>query len=143
MECYVCKSLSGKKRISPGSVIHTGKYWIVEHAYPSALKGWMVIVLKRHAEALHELTKKEFVELAEISEKLIKRLHKILKCEKEYSMCLAEKEHFYHIHVHIVPKPYNLSKELKGAKIFEMLKVSEKDAVPNQEIRELCEKLKF
>ncbi len=39
---------------------------MVDHAYPTSHLGWLVIVLKRHVEALHELRKEEFVELAEI-----------------------------------------------------------------------------
>jgi diadenosine tetraphosphate (Ap4A) HIT family hydrolase len=142
MECYTCKSNSGEKRVSPGCTIYEGKHWLIEHAYPSKLKGWLVIITKRHVETLHELTKEEFIELGEICEKTTKILHEELNCEKEYSMCLAEKEHFNHIHFHIVPKPHNLPRELRGSKIFEMLKVEEKDALPHQEIKEFCEMLK-
>lgn len=142
MECYSCKSISGEKRISPGKTIYEGKYWLVEHAYPSKLKGWLVIVTKRHVETLHELTKEEFVELGEICGKTTKILHKTFNCEKEYSMCLAEAEHFNHIHFHIIQKPYDLPNELKGAKIFEMIKVEEKDAISREDIKKLCEDLK-
>jgi diadenosine tetraphosphate (Ap4A) HIT family hydrolase len=53
-------SNSGDKRISPGCQIFNGKYWLVEHAYPSNLVGWLVIVLKRHCEKLHDLEKEEW-----------------------------------------------------------------------------------
>ncbi len=142
MECYSCKSISGEKRISPGPVIYEGRYWLIEHAYPSKLKGWLVIITKRHVETLHELTKEEFAELGEICEKTTKLLHEILGCEKEYIMCFAELEHFNHIHFHIVPKPHDLPRELRGAKVFAMLKVEEKDAIPRKEIKEFCESLK-
>lgn len=142
MECYTCRSISGKKRISPGPNIFEGKYWLVEHAYPTKLKGWLVIVAKRHIEALHELNKDEFSELATICEKTVKLLHKNLNCEKEYAMCFAEANHFNHIHFHIVPKPHNLPKKHSGANVFTMLKVEEKDAIPPEEIKKLCEILK-
>jgi len=142
MECYTCKSNSGEKRISPGPSIYAGKYWLVEHAYPSTLKGWLVIAAKRHVEALHELTKEEFSELAEIFEKTAKLLHKVLNCQKEYSMCLGEVEHFNHIHFHVIAKPYDLPKELWGTNIVAVLKVEEKDAIPREEIKKFCEELK-
>ena len=66
MECWTCKSNLGEKRISPGPTIYEGKYWLVEHAYPIKMIGWLVIVLKRHAEALHELTA-HFVSCSEIN----------------------------------------------------------------------------
>jgi len=141
MECLICKSNSGKQRISPGPMIYDGKYWIVEHAYPSKLLGWLVIDLKRHVEALHELTSAEFSELSKLIEKSIKVLKKLTKCEKEYVMCLAEHPDFHHIHVHIVPKPKDLPKELKGAKIFAMLKIPKENAIPKTEIRDFCEEL--
>lgn len=130
--------MSGKKRISPGPTIYTGKYWMVEHAYPCKLKGWLVIVAKRHVESLHELTLEEFSELAELSYKTTKLLHNTLKCKKEYLICLAEKRHFKHIHFHVVPRAKGLASELRGTKIFAMLKVDEKDAVPKKEIKEFC-----
>lgn len=142
MECYSCKSISGEKRISPGPIVYEGKNWLIEHAYPSKLKGWLVLVTKRHVEALHELNEEEFIELGEICSKTTKILHEFLNCEKEYSMCLAEVEHFNHIHFHIVPKPKDLPKEFWGAKVFAMLKVDEKDAIPKEEIKEFCEHLK-
>ena len=135
-------SNSGERRISPGSTIYEGQYWLVEHAYPSQLKGWLVIVLKRHAEALHELSKDEFVELATIQSMAIQLLYRTLNCEKEYIACYAELEHFRHIHFHIVAKPFDLPSDLKGAKSFALLKVDESNAIPTSEIYQFCEVLR-
>ena len=87
MEYWTCKSKTGEKRISPGPTIFEGKYWLVEHAYPVKVIGWIVIVLKRDAEALHELTAEEFAELAQIQARLIPLLHTELHSEKEYVSC--------------------------------------------------------
>jgi hypothetical protein len=81
------QSNTGEKSISPGPTIFEGKYWLVEHAYPVKTIGWIVIVLKRHAEALHDLTTKEFARWAQIQSKLIPLLHEELHCEKEYVSC--------------------------------------------------------
>ena len=169
MECLTCKSLSGEKRISPGPFIYESKFWIVEHAYPTKLKGWLVIVLKRHCKALHELNKEEFIELGEITYKVVKALHEVLGTEKEYSVCFAEKEYFNHIHFHMalcspeemprtfskispgyqpcrlymIPRSKDLPGELKGTNIFSMLKIDEEHAVPKNEVIEICMKLKM
>ena len=142
MECLTCKSNSGEKRISPGPTIFEGQYWFVEHAYPVKTIGWIVVVLKRHAEALHELTSEEFMELAQIQARLIPFLHEELGCEKEYLSCYAEMEGFRHIHVHVFAKPPDLPDELKGGKSFALLKVSPEAAVPPDEIISFCELLK-
>ncbi|MBN1875800.1 MAG: HIT family protein [Anaerolineae bacterium] len=141
-ECWSCRSLSGEQRISPGPPVYEGMYWVLEHAYPTALKGWLVVVLKRHAEALHELTPEEFSELALIQARASKLLFEVSGCEKEYLMCLAEAEHFHHIHVHIVPRARDLPDTVKGAKIFALLKPQEDEVVPPDEIKLFCELLR-
>jgi diadenosine tetraphosphate (Ap4A) HIT family hydrolase len=101
-----------------------------------------VIVLKRHAEALHELTAEEFAELGQIQAKLIPLLHVELHCEKEYISCYAEMEHFRHIHVHVFARPPDFPEELKGGKSFALLKTGPEEAVPPKEIIAFCELLK-
>ncbi len=142
MTCLSCVSISGEKRLSPGPTIYEGAYWLVEHAYPTTLQGWLVAVLKRHAEALHELTAEEFAELGVIQARATKLLFDALDCEKEYVMCLAESEGFHHIHFHIVPKPRDLPPELKATRIFALINVSPEEALPPQEVKAFCELLR-
>lgn len=142
MDCWTCKSNSGERRISPGPIIFEGKYWLVEHAYPVRTLGWIVIVLKRHAEALHELRREEFTELAQIQAKLIRLLYEELDCEKEYVSCYTEMEHFHHIHFHVFAKPYELADELKGGKSFALLRVTPEEAVSPNTVIAFCHLLK-
>lgn len=142
MDCWTCKSNSGEERISPGPTIYEGSYWLVEHAYPVKMVGWLVIVLKRHAEALHELTSDEFTELAQIQAEIIPLLHEELHSEKEYISCYAEMDHFRHIHLHVFAKPSDLPDELKGGRSFALLKTTAEDAIPAAEIITFCELLK-
>jgi diadenosine tetraphosphate (Ap4A) HIT family hydrolase len=140
--CWSCLSIAGVRRISPGPIIFQGRYWIVEHAYPVALLGWLVIVLKRHAEALHTLTPEEFAECGYIQQRACQLLYEILDCEKEYIMCLAEAEHFHHIHYHVVPKSHDLPEALKGTHIFSLLKVPVESAVAADKVKDFCELLR-
>jgi len=139
MECLSCRSISGEKRISPGPVIYKGAYWLVDHAYPTSHLGWLVIVLKRHAEALHELSREEFAELAEIQYKLAQVMRQDTRVEKEYMMCFSEAAGFKHIHVHFVPRPENLPAELKGPAVFALIRVDEAHAVSPDTLRAFCE----
>ncbi len=111
MLCKVCESLTGKKLFSPGPVIYNGKYWIVDHAYPTTISGWIVIVLKRHAEALHELIPDEINELNLIQTISIKIIHETFRSKKEYLGCFSETER--HLHIHIIPKPKSLAYEYR------------------------------
>lgn len=140
--CNSCRSNTGENRISPGPTIYEGRFWLVEHAYPSALKGWLVIVLKRHAEALHELTAEEFVELGELQQHVSKLLQEETGCMKEYLVCFAEMAGFHHIHFHVIPRAVDLPDNLKGSKVFAFLKVSQANAVPAEEIKMFCERLR-
>lgn len=139
MECLTCLNISGERRISPGPYIYEGTYWIVDHAYPTTHLGWLVILPKRHIEALHELSREEFQELAEIQYKLVQVMHMDGAVQKEYMMCFAEGEGFSHVHIHLVPKSYDLPAELKGPRIFGRLAVDNEHAIPASELTAFCE----
>jgi diadenosine tetraphosphate (Ap4A) HIT family hydrolase len=104
MQCKVCLSNQAKLRISPGPTIFTGKYWLVEHCYPSQTAGRLVIALKRHVHALHELTTEEYIEFAKILELTISSLHACYLSDVEYCACFSEQPGFEHIHFHIIPR---------------------------------------
>ena len=139
MDCLTCLNLSGERRISPGPFIYEGNGWVVDHAYPTTHLGWLVILPKRHIEALHELTKEEFLELAEIEYRLVQVMRADPSVQKEYMMCFAEGEGFHHVHIHVVPKPANLPARLKGPRVFALLTVNEAHAIPARELTTFCE----
>jgi len=140
--CRVCRSISGEAPISPGPAIFDGRFWKLDHAYPPRLPGWLVIVLKRHAVALHDLTRSEYQELAIIQAGAVRALHQELGCAKEYVACFAELEEFAHLHIHIIPRPVHLPNELKGTHIFEMIHVTAAEATSPAEIKQLCKYLR-
>jgi len=142
MNCLSCDSNLGIKRISPGDPIYKGNYWIVEHAYPSGVLGWNVIVLLRHCEKLHELSLEEWTELAKIQEAVTKSMHKIGKLEKEYLACFAEVEGFKHIHFHVIPKREDLPNEFVGTKSFQYLKVGIEESIKENTIIEYCSEMR-
>ena len=130
------------RRISPGPTIYEGRYWQVEHAYPCRLAGWLVLVLKRHAEAVHDLTPAECAELGELQGRTARTLAAVLDCEKEYVLALAEASHFRHVHVHVVAKPRDLPAQFVGARIFDLLKTDEAEPISPAAITQLCEELR-
>lgn len=115
---------------------------MVEHAYPCGLEGWLVLILKRHAAALHELTEEEFSELAVLQGRTVRILREVLHCEKEYSVCFAEAEHFRHVHFHMIPRPRDLPAEQLGLGTFSFLKVDATGAIPPERVKELCQRLR-
>ncbi len=140
MECLSCLSNSGARRISPGPTIYDGTHWVVEHAYPTSLAGWLVIVARRHVEALHDLTPEEFEELARLQQMAVRALRDALGCRKEYVACFAEAEGFAHIHFHIVPRAEDLDSSLLGPRIFDLIKPGP-DMLQPQAVQEVCAEL--
>ena len=137
-DCPVCLSNSGAERISPGAPIYEGEYWVVEHAYPSALLGWLVLVLKRHAEALHELTRAEGEELGVLQWAVSHALEAETDCEKEYSVFFAEMPRFSHVHFHIVPRATDLPAELRGGRVFAFLKAPPAEVIAPELVAQFC-----
>ena|SRR5688572_5904819 len=95
------------------------------------MKGWLVLVLKRHVEALHELSIEELAEMGVLQGTMAKLLHGEMECEKEYTSlkgalyvlrrgiglcptpfqtCIPKGNP----HVHIVAKPMSFHTSLKG-----------------------------
>jgi diadenosine tetraphosphate (Ap4A) HIT family hydrolase len=141
-ECLSCLGLAGTPRISPGPPIYVGRYWQVEHAYPSKLVGWLVLALRRHATALHELTPGEFDELGPLLERTVQIVHAVFGSAKEYAACYAEARGFEHIHFHVVPRGHDLPQQFHGAGSFDLIRVSASDAASRDLVKECCEKLR-
>ena len=116
-ECWSCPSLSGAQRISPGHFIHEGRYWMVDHAYPTRLLGWLVLVLKRHAEALHDLSAEEMAEMGDLIRRSCQVLREVARYQKEYVSLYAEAPHFAHLHFHIIPRAADLPDNLRGPRL--------------------------
>ena len=140
--CLACASNEGVQRISPARPVLEGSYWLIEHAYPVGLLGWMVIVLRRHAAALHELTPEELRELGELQAALIPRLREATACEKEYLACFAEGPGFKHVHVHVVPVPADLPGSLRGSRVMSLLTINETARVSANSVRSFCDTLR-
>ncbi len=141
MECYSCQALHGQRRISPSQPIYDGEYWRVDHAWPTTLVGWVVLVLRRHACALHELTGDEFAAMGALLGRTVQALHAETGCAKEYLACFAEADHFNHVHIHLVPRASDLPHELHGPRVFALLKPGEGEAAPEAEIQAFCARM--
>ena len=140
-DCLVCRSNEGVERISPGMPIYEGDSWIVEHAYPTSLVGWLVIVLKRHAEALHELSREEGEELGLLQWAAAQALAAETGCMKEYAVFFAEGPGFHHVHVHLVPRAHDLEPQFVAGRVFAKLNPESADVIPPSTVETACARL--
>lgn len=120
-DCYSCQALQGLRQLTNTPRLFSGNYWVVEHAFPTAVRGWLVLVLKRHCQALHQLTDAEFCELNRLLACSVRSLHAELGSSKEYVMQFAESPAFEHVHFHVVPRLPDWPVEWRGAGIFRAL----------------------
>jgi diadenosine tetraphosphate (Ap4A) HIT family hydrolase len=84
-----------------------------------------VLVLRRHARALHELSVEESAALGRWLAVIPKALHHATGSEVEYVMQFAEGEGFHHVHFHIVARAADWNPEWTGPGVFGAFGVDE------------------
>ena len=139
--CKSCQAIQGLISLTNTPRIIETRHWVIEHAHPTAVRGWLVIVLNRHCSALHELTEEEFEELSHLLRLACQALHQVLDTEKEYVMQFAEGEGFNHVHVHVIARLPDWPPELKGPRIFSGLGSQVENPLESMELSPLVEKI--
>jgi diadenosine tetraphosphate (Ap4A) HIT family hydrolase len=109
---------------------------------PTKLVGWIVLVLKRHAESLHELSADECLEMGALIGRTARALREETGCEKEYVACSAEADHFHRVHIHLVPRQADLPHDLQGSRNFALLKPTPGEAAAPQDVATFCKRLR-
>jgi diadenosine tetraphosphate (Ap4A) HIT family hydrolase len=133
-ECGICQSISGAKRLNQVPRVMVTKNWVVEHIYPTSIKGWMIMTPKRHVTAVHQLNREEMAEFGELMHEICTGQHEIYKAEKEYFMQFSEAEGFNHLNIHVVPRLKDWPDEMKGPNIFTDTNYQEHDLLTPEEI---------
>ena len=109
--------------------IYRTRFWDVVHSYNTALPGWMVLVARRHIEAIAELSEEESIELGRLITATSQALHEVTHCLKTYVIQFAEAAEHPHVHVHIVPRMADQPQDRRGPQIFGYLGVPEHERV--------------
>ena len=139
MDCYSCELIA---RRDAGNAplwdcIYRTPYWDVAHCYNTALRGWLVLIARRHIAAIDEMTGDEAIELG----KMIRRVSVILKaltgCAKTYVIQFAEASGHPHVHFHIVPRMDDLPEDHRGPDIFKYLGVPVEEQVSETTMNQL------
>ncbi len=77
--CQTCRLLARRNAgaAPPWDNIHRTPHWDVVHSFNTALPGWLVLVCRRHVEAVHELTDDEAAELGALFRRVSLALHEV------------------------------------------------------------------
>jgi diadenosine tetraphosphate (Ap4A) HIT family hydrolase len=118
--------------------IHRTQYWDVVHSYNTSLLGWLVLVLRRHAAAIAELTEAEAVELGQLQRRVSQALHEATGCAKTYVVQFAEHPQHPHVHFHVIPVMADLTREERALNIFKHLGVPEDQRVSEADMNAMA-----
>jgi diadenosine tetraphosphate (Ap4A) HIT family hydrolase len=140
-DCYSCARDAEADHLPPRECIARDDLWRVAHAFDSALPGWLVLLPRRHVTSIAELTDAEASSLGTWQVRLSRALHEVLGCEKTYLAQFAEAEGFSHVHFHIVPRPTDLAREVRGPRIFQLLGPTDRPHVSERRMDEIAVEL--
>lgn len=93
-------------------------FWDVVHCQGTSLPGWIVLVLRRHAKAVANLTRAEAVEMGTLVLDVSQALPSIVDCEKTYVVQFAEHPLHPHVHVHVIPRSPEMPADERGPAVF-------------------------
>jgi diadenosine tetraphosphate (Ap4A) HIT family hydrolase len=140
-DCYTCAQEAAGRDAPLWERIAVDEHWRVAHAFNTAVPGWLVLVPRRHVTAVAALTDAEAAELGNWQVRLSRALARVLGCQKTYVAQFAEADGFAHVHFHIVPRPPDLARELRGPRIFQLLGVADGAQVDEDEMNRLAGEL--
>jgi diadenosine tetraphosphate (Ap4A) HIT family hydrolase len=142
--CKTCELIARRNAgVAPlWDCIHRTLYWDVVHSYNTALPGWLVLVARRHIEAIDELMDEEAVELGILLQRVSLALKETTGCLKTYVMQFAEMAEHPHVHFHIVPRMANQPENRRATNVFGYLGVSEEERVSEETMNEISVKVK-
>lgn len=119
-ECRSCAILANPDP-PPRDCLAVTDGLVVAHAFDACLEGWLVVLPRRHVEALDELSGTELAELGPLLGALTAALRAVTGCAKTYVVLLAEAAGFPHVHFHVAPRHADLDERFRGVRIFGLL----------------------
>lgn len=138
-----CKSCQLIRRRDSGAAppwdsIYRSDYWDLAHAYNTSYLGWMVLIARRHIEALDEMTSAEAADLGSLLRDVSLALKHTTGCQKTYIMQFAESSEHPHAHFHIVPRMPDQAPEDLAYRIIRRLGVPLSERCDSAEMNQLA-----
>jgi diadenosine tetraphosphate (Ap4A) HIT family hydrolase len=136
-ECVSCAA-EAQPDLPPRDRIYVGPHWRAAHAFGTALRGWLVVLPRRHVLALDELTGAEASGLGPLLRALTAALREVTGCDKTYVALFAEAEGFGHVHFHVIPRHADLDPDLRGPRVFGLMSSDAAGHVPESEMDQIA-----
>jgi len=142
--CETCSLLQRRDRGEAPAwdrIVRTS-FWDVVHSYDTSLEGWLVLVVRRHLTALADLSGDESLDVGRLIRRVSAALHEVLGCPKTYVAQFAESPAHQHVHVHVIPRPSDLSAEARGPGIFRFAGVETEARVTEERMNDITYQLR-
>ena len=101
--------------LPPRERVFSNEHWRAL-VHKSALPGWIVVGLRRHALSLDELTDEESLSLGPVLVGGAQALAAVVGCVKSYVMLFCEG--MPHLHLNLVPRMGDIPADLVGPAVF-------------------------
>ena len=135
--CYSCHH-NAQAELSRHERIYDDGLWRVSHSFNSTWLGWLVLVLRRHARSVGELTADEGAVFGWLIPALSRALEAELEVPKAYVLFLAEQEGFDHLHVHVIARPPEYA---RGIRVFQLIQQPSDEWVGTAAMDALAERI--
>jgi diadenosine tetraphosphate (Ap4A) HIT family hydrolase len=140
-ECQSCQAVQGFIMLTNTPRVFETTHWTVEHMNHTSIKGWLILTVKRHCRAIHELTRVEVEELGRLLPLVCRAFYVTMKTEWEYIMQLAEGEGFHHVHFHVIARMPDWPEELRGRRVFDGVGIGIKKPLSTEDLTPLTLKI--
>ena len=138
--CHTCALNAAIDDLPLRERIYLDESWRVAHGW-SSLPGWLVVALRRHAEALDELTATEAASLGNLLRAASVALKRAVGCEKTYVILFAEQPAYQHVHIHVVPRMNWFTENDRSSRVFRFMNVPEAEQVTVSERERLASEI--
>ncbi|MCB0194736.1 MAG: HIT family protein [Anaerolineae bacterium] len=142
--CYTCQLIARRdaNRASLWDNIYRTHHWDIVHSYDTALPGWLVVVARRHIEALDQLSDAEAAELGVLLRDVSAALKEVTGCLKTYVVQFAEHPRHPHVHFHVIPRMADQPADRRSTKIFGYLGVLPEERIPEAVMNKIAEQVR-
>ncbi len=142
----LCKTCELTARRDAGTAplwdsIHRTQFWDIVHSYNSELPGWIVLVARRHIQAVDELTESEAIELGVLIRRVSIALKQVTGCIKTYVMQFAEAPDHPHVHFFFFFRMVDMPADRRGPRVCEYITAQEDKHVSEQAMNAMATQL--
>ena len=118
LACNICTQNEDAKALGD-SRVWASRDWLLRHdSDPCPIVGWLILQPRRHVQGISGLSSREANEFGSLSHFIAKSMEQVLQAPKVYQVAFGESVD--HMHVHFIPRYYDLDSKYFGFGIADL-----------------------